>query len=111
MRLRPVAERAGGSGCRDIEWHWLGTDNTTRDVLARVIYGFRISVLFGLALAAVSSLVGVVAGAVVLGVVTAAKRAYAAVKSRPATSECTCFWSMLAPVIHAVPSTTRGSRR
>ena len=63
-QCRPVAERAGGSGCRDIEWHWLGTDNTTRDVLARVIYGFRISVLFGLALAAVSSLVGVVAGAV-----------------------------------------------
>jgi len=63
-QCRPVAERAGGSGCRDIEWHWLGTDNTTRDVLARVIYGFRISVLFGLALAAASSLVGVVAGAV-----------------------------------------------
>lgn len=43
--------------------HWLGTDDQTRDVLARVIYGFRISVLFALVVAAISSLVGVVAGA------------------------------------------------
>ncbi|HTI85097.1 MAG TPA: ABC transporter permease [Alphaproteobacteria bacterium] len=42
----------------------LGTDDQGRDVLARVIYGFRISVLFGFALAIVSSLVGVAAGAV-----------------------------------------------
>ena len=59
-----AAETAPGAGCAGIPWHWLGTDNTTRDVLARVIYGFRISVLFGLILAAVSSLIGVVAGAV-----------------------------------------------
>jgi microcin C transport system permease protein len=44
--------------------HWLGTDDQQRDVLARVIYGFRISVLFGFALTAVSALVGVAAGAV-----------------------------------------------
>jgi microcin C transport system permease protein len=43
--------------------HWLGTDDQTRDVLARVIYGFRISVLFALVVAAISSLIGVVAGA------------------------------------------------
>src|SRR6185312_7556543 len=43
--------------------HWLGTDDQTRDVVARVIYGFRISVLFALVVAAVSSLIGVVAGA------------------------------------------------
>lgn len=42
----------------------LGTDDAGHDVLARVIYGFRISVLFGLVLTIVSSLVGVVAGAV-----------------------------------------------
>ncbi|MFO7848662.1 MAG: ABC transporter permease [Spirochaetia bacterium] len=42
----------------------LGTDDKGRDVLARVIYGFRISVLFGLTLTLVSSLVGVVVGAV-----------------------------------------------
>jgi microcin C transport system permease protein len=43
--------------------HWLGTDDQTRDVLARVIYGFRISVLFALVVAAISSLIGIVAGA------------------------------------------------
>ena len=44
--------------------NWLGTDDQGRDVLARLIYGFRISVLFGLALTAMSSVIGIVAGAV-----------------------------------------------
>lgn len=44
--------------------HWLGTDDQARDVLARVIYGFRISVLFGFALTIVSAIVGVAAGAI-----------------------------------------------
>ncbi len=44
--------------------HWLGTDDQGRDVLARVIYGFRISVLFGLLLTLFSTVIGVVAGAV-----------------------------------------------
>jgi microcin C transport system permease protein len=44
--------------------NWLGTDDQGRDVLARLIYGFRISVLFGLTLTLFSSLVGVAAGAV-----------------------------------------------
>lgn len=44
--------------------NWLGTDDQGRDVLARLIYGFRISVLFGLALTIVSSFIGVCAGAV-----------------------------------------------
>ncbi len=44
--------------------NWLGTDDQGRDLLARLIYGFRISVLFGLALTVASSIVGVVAGAV-----------------------------------------------
>lgn len=44
--------------------NWLGTDDQARDVTARVIYGFRISVLFGLILTLVSSLVGVVVGAI-----------------------------------------------
>ena len=43
---------------------WLGTDDQGRDVLARVIYGFRISVLFGLTLTLFSSIIGVMAGAV-----------------------------------------------
>ncbi len=42
----------------------LGTDDRGRDVLARLIYGFRISVLFGLALTFVGTLLGIVAGAV-----------------------------------------------
>ena len=42
----------------------LGTDDQARDVFARVLYGFRLSLLFGLALTFVASLVGVMAGAV-----------------------------------------------
>ncbi len=46
-------------------WHnWLGTDDEARDVLARIIYGFRLSVLFGFTLTAVASAVGIAAGAV-----------------------------------------------
>jgi microcin C transport system permease protein len=44
--------------------NWLGTDDQGRDVVARLLYGFRISVLFGLTLTVLSSIVGVVAGAV-----------------------------------------------
>ncbi|MBA4782497.1 MAG: ABC transporter permease [Rhizobiales bacterium] len=44
--------------------NFLGTDNQGRDVVARVIYGFRISVIFGLTLTLFSSLIGVAAGAV-----------------------------------------------
>jgi microcin C transport system permease protein len=42
----------------------LGTDDQGRDVLARVIYGFRLSLLFGLTLTVISSVVGIAAGAV-----------------------------------------------
>jgi microcin C transport system permease protein len=44
--------------------NWLGTDDQARDVTARLIYGFRISVLFGFTLTILSSIVGVAAGAV-----------------------------------------------
>ena len=44
--------------------NWLGTDDLGRDVMARLVYGFRISVLFGLALTLLSSVIGVAAGAV-----------------------------------------------
>ncbi len=44
--------------------NWLGTDDQARDVVARAIYGFRISVLFGLILTLFSSVIGVAAGAV-----------------------------------------------
>ena len=43
--------------------NWLGTDDRGRDLLAQLIYGFRVSVLFGLALTAVGTLLGVAAGA------------------------------------------------
>ncbi|HEY8160745.1 MAG TPA: ABC transporter permease [Methylocystis sp.] len=51
-------------GCAALEYNWLGTDDQGRDVVARLLYGFRISVLFGLILATVSSIVGVAAGAI-----------------------------------------------
>lgn len=44
--------------------HWLGTDDTARDVLARVIYGFRLSVGFALIVTALTSVIGIAAGAV-----------------------------------------------
>ena len=44
--------------------NWLGTDDQGRDVVARLIYGFRISVAFGLILTFLSSIIGVAAGAV-----------------------------------------------
>ncbi|MBY5442896.1 ABC transporter permease [Rhizobium leguminosarum] len=50
--------------CTPGNLNWLGTDDQARDVLARVIYGFRISVLFGLVLTICSAVIGVTAGAV-----------------------------------------------
>jgi microcin C transport system permease protein len=44
--------------------HWLGSDDQGRDVLSRLVYGFRLSVAFGLILAVLSSIIGVIAGAV-----------------------------------------------
>ncbi|MBA4489658.1 ABC transporter permease [Paracoccus sp. S1E-3] len=44
--------------------HWLGTDNTARDVTARVIYGFRTSILFTLIVTVVASTIGVAMGAI-----------------------------------------------
>ena len=63
-QCRPIAEKLGGHTCRDLEWNWLGTDDQGRDLVARLIYGFRISVLFGLTLTVLSSIIGVAAGAV-----------------------------------------------
>jgi microcin C transport system permease protein len=60
----PVLERKHLKSCGDLEYNWLGTDDQGRDVLARLIYGFRVSVLFGLVLTIVSSIIGVGAGAV-----------------------------------------------
>ncbi|MGV3650752.1 MAG: ABC transporter permease [Devosia sp.] len=51
-------------GCTLGNFHWLGTDDQGRDVVARLVHGFRISVLFGLVLTGLSSVIGVAAGAV-----------------------------------------------
>ncbi len=70
---KEICERAGARaagpgkpnrGCGGIEWNWLGTDDQGRDVVARLLYGFRLSILFGLTLAIVSSIIGVTAGAI-----------------------------------------------
>ena len=57
----------GGEGRKSLQppslAHLLGTDDQARDVLARLIYGFRISVLFGLVLTILSSIIGIAAGA------------------------------------------------
>lgn len=50
--------------CSIGNWNWFGTDDQARDVMARLIYGFRISVLFGLILTIFSSVIGIAAGAV-----------------------------------------------
>jgi microcin C transport system permease protein len=63
-QCKAVVDRKGLTGCRDLEYNWLGTDDQGRDVVARLLYGFRISVLFGLALTIISSVIGVAAGAV-----------------------------------------------
>jgi microcin C transport system permease protein len=63
-QCKSVVEKKGVNGCSDLEYNWLGTDDQGRDVAARLIYGFRLSVLFGLILTIVSSVVGIAAGAV-----------------------------------------------
>ncbi|MDW5316656.1 ABC transporter permease [Rhizobium sp. PL01] len=69
--LMDKAERCSGypqgendPGCTLGNLNWLGTDDQARDVAARMIYGFRVSVLFGLCLTILSAVVGVTAGAV-----------------------------------------------
>jgi len=49
--------------CNYGNWNWLGTDDQARDVTARLIYGFRISVLFGLILTLLSAAIGITSGA------------------------------------------------
>jgi microcin C transport system permease protein len=61
---KQVVEKKQLSGCHDLEYNWLGTDDQGRDLVARMIYGFRVSVLFGLLLTIISSMIGVAAGAV-----------------------------------------------
>jgi microcin C transport system permease protein len=59
-----IAETPGPAPTPPTADNWLGTDDKARDVVARLIYGFRISVLFGLILTVLSSIVGVAVGAI-----------------------------------------------
>lgn len=61
---KAAAEKKGVKGCSELDQNWLGTDTAARDVTARMIYGFRISVIFGLTLTILSSIIGIAAGAV-----------------------------------------------
>lgn len=63
-RCSGYPQGAADPGCNFGNLNWLGTDDQARDVLARVIYGFRISVLFGLVLTICSAVIGVTAGAI-----------------------------------------------
>jgi microcin C transport system permease protein len=63
-RCQAYPQGVDDPNCTVGNWNWLGTDDQARDVLARVIYGFRISVLFGLILTLGSAIIGVSAGAV-----------------------------------------------
>jgi microcin C transport system permease protein len=63
-QCKAVVQKKGLKSCRDLEYNWLGTDDQGFDVVARLIYGFRVSVLFGLVLTIISSIIGVAAGAV-----------------------------------------------
>jgi microcin C transport system permease protein len=55
---------ADDPGCNWGTYHWLGTDGEAHDVLARLLYGVRISILFGFTLTILSSIIGLLAGAV-----------------------------------------------
>ena len=44
--------------------HWLGTDDEGRDILARILYGLRLSVVFAFVLTAISSTIGIIIGAI-----------------------------------------------
>ncbi|OHV80626.1 ABC transporter permease [Ensifer sp. LCM 4579] len=63
-RCAAYPQGADDPGCTLGNMNWLGTDDQARDVMARMIYGFRISVLFGLVLTIASAVIGVSAGAV-----------------------------------------------
>ena len=63
-RCSAYPDGANDVNCTLGNWNWLGTDDQGRDVVARTIYGFRISVLFGLALTITSTIIGVASGAI-----------------------------------------------
>jgi microcin C transport system permease protein len=61
---RTPVDRPGAAPLPPNAQNWLGTDDTKRDVVARVIYGFRLSILFTLIVTVCASIIGIIAGAV-----------------------------------------------
>lgn len=59
-----INDLGGSAPSRPDSRHWLGTDDTARDVTARIIYGFRLSVTFALVVTFLTSVIGIAAGAV-----------------------------------------------
>jgi len=59
-----AVDRPGAAPLPPNDQNWLGTDDTKRDVMARVIYGFRLSVMFTLIVTVLNTIIGVIAGAV-----------------------------------------------
>jgi microcin C transport system permease protein len=59
-----TVDRPGAAPLPPNSQNWLGTDDTKRDVLARVLYGFRLSVMFALIVTFCASIIGIIAGAV-----------------------------------------------
>ncbi len=59
-----IVDKQGAAPAKPDAQNWLGTDDTSRDVLARVIYGFRLSVSFALIVTFFTSVIGIAAGAV-----------------------------------------------
>ena len=57
-------DRPGAAPLPPNSQNWLGTDDTKRDVMARVIYGFRLSIVFTLMVTTAASIIGIMAGAV-----------------------------------------------
>ena len=62
--LHSYLTEAGAPPFHPSREHWLGTDGAARDIVARVIYGFRISMIFALSLTAFSTVLGIVIGCV-----------------------------------------------
>ncbi len=63
LRCYNYSNGVNDKNCSIWNWNWLGTDDQGRDVLARLVYGFRISVIFGIILTVLSSCIGITVGA------------------------------------------------
>jgi microcin C transport system permease protein len=64
-RYDTIVWNAGAAAPSPPSWrNWLGTDEVSRDVLSRVLYGLRLSILFGFGLTIIASAIGIIAGAV-----------------------------------------------